>query len=105
MKKIIDYVLSSIYLIHFGLTLLVFHIFQVVAFHVFGKKAHKAVVDYLNFTLTFGLYLTGARITLRNLSDIPDNRTIIFVANTRVLLMFRPYIGFCENTIPALYLK
>jgi 1-acyl-sn-glycerol-3-phosphate acyltransferase len=81
MKKIIDYVLSSIYLIHFGLTLLVFHIFQVVAFHVFGKKAHKAVVDYLNFTLTFGLYLTGARITLRNLSDIPDNRTIIFVAN------------------------
>jgi 1-acyl-sn-glycerol-3-phosphate acyltransferase len=81
MKKIIDYVLSSIYLIHFGLTLLVFHIFQVIAFHVFGKKAHKIVVDYLNFTLTFGLYLTGARITLRNVSDIPDNRTIIFVAN------------------------
>ncbi|MEO6286127.1 MAG: lysophospholipid acyltransferase family protein [Dyadobacter sp.] len=81
MKKILDYVLSSIYLIHFGLTLLVFHIFQVIAFHVFGKKAHKVVVDYLNFTLTFGLYLTGARITLRNLSDIPDNRTIIFVAN------------------------
>jgi 1-acyl-sn-glycerol-3-phosphate acyltransferase len=81
MKKILDYVLSSIYLIHFGLTLLVFHVLQVIAFHVFGKKAHKVVVDYLNFTLTFGLYLTGARITLRNLSDIPANRTIIFVAN------------------------
>ncbi|WAC12795.1 lysophospholipid acyltransferase family protein [Dyadobacter pollutisoli] len=81
MKKILDYVLSSIYLIHFGLTLLVFHILQVVAFNVFGKKAHKVVVDYLNFTLTFGLYLTGARIKLLNLSNIPDNRTIIFVAN------------------------
>jgi 1-acyl-sn-glycerol-3-phosphate acyltransferase len=81
MKKILDYVLGSIYLIHFGLTLLVFHILQVIAFHVFGKKAHKVVVDYLNFTLTFGLYLTGASITIRNLSNIPDNRTIIFVAN------------------------
>lgn len=81
MKKILDYVLSSIYLIHFGLTLLVFHILQVVAFNVFGKKAHKVVVDYLNFTLTFGLYLTGARIKLLNVSNIPDNRTIIFVAN------------------------
>ncbi|MCF2488736.1 1-acyl-sn-glycerol-3-phosphate acyltransferase [Dyadobacter sp. CY347] len=81
MKKIVDYVLSAIYLTHFGLTLLVFHVFQVIAFHVFGKKAHKVVVDCLNFFLTYGLYLTGSRITLQNLTQLPDNRTIIFVAN------------------------
>ena len=43
MKKILDYVLSTLYLIHFGLTLLVFHVIQVIAFNVFGKKAHKVL--------------------------------------------------------------
>jgi len=81
MRIIVDYVLSVIYLIHFGLSLLWFHVFQVVAFNVFGKKVHKVVVDYLNFFLTYGLYLTGARITLKNLAKLPENRTIIFVAN------------------------
>ncbi len=55
MKKIIDYLLSIIYLLHFGLSLLVFHIAQVVALNVFGKKAHEKIVDYLNFSLTYGL--------------------------------------------------
>ncbi|KAA0989059.1 lysophospholipid acyltransferase family protein [Dyadobacter aurulentus] len=81
MKKIIDYLLSVIYLIHFGLTLLVFHVIQVVAFNLFGKRAHKVVVDYMNFSLTYGLYFTGARITLRSLTILPENRPIIFVAN------------------------
>jgi 1-acyl-sn-glycerol-3-phosphate acyltransferase len=81
MKKILDYVLSTLYLIHFGLTLLVFHVIQVIAFNVFGKKAHKLSVDWLNFSLTFGLYLTGASIKLKNLAQLPDNRPLIFVAN------------------------
>ncbi|GGB82708.1 lysophospholipid acyltransferase family protein [Dyadobacter sediminis] len=81
MKKILDYPLSIIYLIHFGLTLLVFHVIQVIAYNVFGKKVHKVAVDILNFFLTFGIYLTGARISLVNRTAIPDNRTIIFVAN------------------------
>ena len=81
MKKILDYLLSILYLVHFGATLLVFHVIQVIAFNVFGKKAHKVVVDYLNFSLTYGLYLTGSRVILRNLSNIPDNRPIIFIAN------------------------
>jgi len=81
MKKIIDFILSIVYLIHFGLTLLVFHVVQIIAYHVFGKKVHKATVDYLNFFLCFGLYLTGARITLKNLSNLPTDRPIIFVPN------------------------
>lgn len=81
MKKILDYLLSALYLIHFGLTLLVFHVAQVIAFHIFGKEAHRRVVDGLNFSLTFGMYLTGARIRLAVKTILPQNRPIVFVAN------------------------
>lgn len=81
MKKILDYVLSTLYLIHFGLTLLVFHVIQFIAFNVFGKRAHEVSVDGLNFSLAYGLLLTGARITLQKKTELPDNRPIIFVAN------------------------
>jgi 1-acyl-sn-glycerol-3-phosphate acyltransferase len=105
MKKIVDYILSAIYLIHFGLTLLLFHVFQVIAFHVFGKKVHKVVVDYLNFFLTFGLYLTGARITLKNLTQLPDNRTIIFVANHQSTFDIPAIIWFLRKYHPRFVSK
>jgi 1-acyl-sn-glycerol-3-phosphate acyltransferase len=81
MKKIVDYLLSTLYLIHFGLSLLIFHVIQVVALNVFGKKAHKKTVDYLNFTLNFGLYITGARVSLYSRTTLPQDRPIIFIAN------------------------
>ncbi|WP_025762145.1 lysophospholipid acyltransferase family protein [Dyadobacter tibetensis] len=81
MKKILDYLLSIIYLIHFGLTILIFHPIQWFTLHVFGKQAHKVTVDYLNFFLNFGLYLTGASIRFENRSNIPAGRPIIVVAN------------------------
>jgi len=81
MKKIVDYILSIVYLLHFGITLIIFHIIQIITFNIFGKKVHKVSVDYLNFFLCFGLYLTGARIRLKHLSVLPQNRPIIFVAN------------------------
>ncbi|MCF0060308.1 1-acyl-sn-glycerol-3-phosphate acyltransferase [Dyadobacter chenwenxiniae] len=105
MKKIVDYVLSAIYLIHFGLTLLLFHVFQVIAFNVFGKKVHKAVVDYLNFFLTYGLYLTGARITLENRTKLPDNRPIIFVANHQSTFDIPAVIWFLRKYHPRFVSK
>ncbi|QRR01202.1 lysophospholipid acyltransferase family protein [Dyadobacter sandarakinus] len=81
MRKILDYPLSALYLIHFGLTLLIFHVAQVIAFNVFGSEAHRRVVNALNFSLTFGMYLTGARIVLENRAVLPHHRPVIFVAN------------------------
>lgn len=81
MKKIIDYFLSCLFLIHFGLTLVIFHVYQVLAFNLFGKKAHKKSVDQLNFFLTFGLYITGASIRYDKRTELPEGRPMIFVAN------------------------
>ncbi|GGM85216.1 1-acyl-sn-glycerol-3-phosphate acyltransferase [Dyadobacter beijingensis] len=105
MRKILDYVLSTLYLIHFGLTLLVFHVIQVIAFHIFGKKAHKVSVDWLNFSLTFGLYLTGASIRLKNLAQLPDNRPIVFVANHQSSYDIAPIYWFMRRYNPRFVSK
>jgi 1-acyl-sn-glycerol-3-phosphate acyltransferase len=105
MKKVLDYVLSCIYLIHFGFTLLIFHVAQVVAYHVFGKEAHRSVVNALNFSLAYGLYLTGATITFRKQFDIPDHRTIIFVANHQSTFDISPVYWFLRKYRPRFVSK
>nr|WP_295927908.1 lysophospholipid acyltransferase family protein [uncultured Dyadobacter sp.] len=105
MKKILDYLLSTLYLIHFGLTLLIFHVIQVIAFNVFGKKAHKLSVDWLNFSLTFGLYLTGARITLKNLAQLPEDRPLIFIANHQSSYDISPVYWFMRKYSPRFVSK
>jgi len=105
MKKIIDYLLSIIYLIHFGLTLLIFHALQVIALTIFGKKAHEKVVDYLNFFLTYGLYLTGSTVSLKNKTVIPDDRPIIFVANHQSTFDIPALIWFLRKRHPLFVSK
>lgn len=105
MKKIIDYLLSIIYLLHFGLSLLVFHIAQVVALNVFGKKTHEKIVDYLNFSLTYGLYLTGSSVTFKNLAVIPNDRPIIFVANHQSTFDIPSIIWFLRKRHPLFVSK
>ncbi|NIJ54807.1 lysophospholipid acyltransferase family protein [Dyadobacter arcticus] len=105
MKKALDYLLSCIYLIHFGFSLLVFHVAQVIAFNVFGKKAHRSVVNALNFSLAYGLYFTFASINLRKQFTVPDNRTIIFVANHQSTFDVSPVYWFLRKFRPKFVSK
>ncbi len=81
MKKILDYILSSVYLVYFGLLLVVFHVLQVVAFNVFGRNAQQKMVFALNFFITYGWYLTGTTVKFRQTVELPSNRPIIFIGN------------------------
>ncbi|GAB3895891.1 lysophospholipid acyltransferase family protein [Spirosoma agri] len=105
MKKVLDYLLSAVYLLYFGLTLVIFHVFQVVAFHVFGKPAHKKVVDWMNAFIAYGWYLTGSTIQLRQRSDLPPNRPIIFVANHQSMFDISPIIWFMRRHTPIFVSK
>ncbi len=105
MKKIIDYLLSLLYAIHFGVTLLVFHVIQVIAYKIFGPKAHKKSVDYLNFSLNFGLYLTGASITFRQSEPLPDHRPIIFIANHQSMFDISALFWFLRKYHPRFVSK
>ena len=105
MKKLLDYVLSSVYLLYFGLVLLVFHVAQVVAFNGFGKLAHKKTVDVMNAFIAFGWYLTGSRIRFDQPDPLPTDRPIIFVANHQSMWDISPMIWFLRRHTPIFVSK
>ncbi|MCK8492680.1 MULTISPECIES: lysophospholipid acyltransferase family protein [Spirosoma] len=105
MKKILDYLLSCVYLLFFGLTLCVFHVLQVVAFHGFGKPAHKKVVDWMNAFISYGWYLTGSSIRFEQPQNLPTDRPIIFVANHQSMFDISPIIWFLRRYTPIFVSK
>ena len=105
MKKILDYILSSLYLLYFGLTLLIFHVVQVVVYTIFGKEAHKKTVIWFNFFLSHGWYLTGSHIHFKNRTSLPDNRPIIFVANHQSMFDIPGLIWFLRKYYPLFVSK
>lgn len=81
MMKILAYPLTVIYLIFFGITLVVFHATQWVCFNLFGYQAHKKSVDYMNLCLMRCLHILGTRISFKNPHDIPTDKPLIIVSN------------------------
>ena len=105
MKKVVDYVLSCVYLLYFGIVLLVFHALQVLAFHGLGKPAHKRVVDWMNAAIAYGWYLTGSTIAYRPLTTLPNNRPLIIVANHQSMFDISPIIWFLRAHTPIFVSK
>ena len=105
MKKLLDYVLSILYLLYFGLVLCIFHVMQVVAFHLFGRPAHKKTVDWMNASIAYGWYLTGSTIQFNDRSDLPTDRPIIFVANHQSMFDISPMIWFLRRHMPIFVSK
>lgn len=105
MKKLLDYVLSSIYLVYFGLVLCLFHLIQVVAWHGFGRPAHKKSVDWMNAFIAYGWYLTGSTIQFNGRDGLPVDRPIIFVANHQSMFDISPMIWFLRRHTPLFVSK
>ena len=105
MKKILDYLLSSVYLLYFGLILVVFHVVQVVAFHLLGRKAHKKTVDWLNCCIAYGWLLTGSSIRFRNLAVLPTDRPFVFIANHQSMFDIPGIIWFLRRYAPTFVSK
>lgn len=105
MKKILDYVLSAVYLLYFGLILVVFHVMQVVAYRFLGRKAHKKTVDWLNFSIAYGWLLTGSTIHFRMQTTLPVGRPIIFVANHQSMFDIPGIIWFLRDYTPTFVSK
>lgn len=105
MKKLLDYILSSVYLLYFGIVLCVFHVMQAVAFNVFGRPAHKKTVDWMNASLAYGWYLTGSRISFQQRTALPTDRPIIFIANHQSMFDISPIIWFLRRHTPTFVSK
>jgi 1-acyl-sn-glycerol-3-phosphate acyltransferase len=63
--KLLGYILTPVYLIVFGLLLIVFHPIQVICRTIGGYSAHKRSVDIMNFLIIKSLFIVGAKISFR----------------------------------------
>ncbi len=81
MKTIFAYILTSIYLVSFGILIVVFHPIQMICWNIFGYKAQKRAVEMLNFLLMKSLIILGCRVRFKGLEKIPQNQPLIIVSN------------------------
>lgn len=82
MLRLLAYLTTLLYLLAFGLCLLLFHPVQVIAWNVFGNQAHQRSIIWLNWCLDHILLINGTRLDFRwNGHKPPQNRKIIVVAN------------------------
>ncbi|MFO7938755.1 MAG: lysophospholipid acyltransferase family protein [Bacteroidales bacterium] len=81
LKQILSYVLTTIYLVVFGSLILLFHPLQVITYSLMGVKAHKTLVDYLNYLLIRSLILLSVDYKIFGKIDVPSNRPVIIISN------------------------
>jgi len=97
MHKFWGYILTPIYYLFFWFWLGIFHPLQWLAYNLGGYKAHKKVVDIMNFFLLYNGYLLGHRITFKNPYNLPTDRPIIFLANHQSMYDIPPIIWFLRK--------
>ena len=102
--KIVSYIFSSIFGLVFYLILLIFHPLQWLGLKI-GYQAHKNVVDVLNWFLTRSLLLIGNTVHFKKHDTIPENTTIIFVANHQSLFDIPPMIWSLRKHHPKFVSK
>ncbi|MEO5789651.1 MAG: lysophospholipid acyltransferase family protein [Gelidibacter sp.] len=105
MRKILAYPLTVIYLICFGITLVVFHPIQWICLNLFGYKAHKLSVDWLQFFLMRCLNILGTRFTFTNPYDIPTDQPLIIVANHQSMYDISPITWYMRKHHPKFISK
>ena len=93
MKKCLDYLLSSLFWLYYGLTLGLFHPIQVVTDFIGGDGWRRRSVDVMNYLLVKGLHILGCGIEFKGSENIPDNRPIIIVSNHQSLFDI-PAVGY-----------
>lgn len=98
--KIIAFPLSILQIVFFGLTLVLFDLFQRISYNLFGYAAHKKTVDCMSFFLIFSLRLIGGNISYRSNFAMPKNVPLIIVSNHQGLFDIPPIGWFFRNHHP-----
>ncbi|MDO1502283.1 lysophospholipid acyltransferase family protein [Winogradskyella maritima] len=97
MTKLLAYPLTVLYFVCFGLTLVVFHPIQWFCHNVFGYKAHKVSVDWLQFFIMRCLNVLGTRFSFSNPHQIEKNRPVIIVSNHQSMYDIPPLIWYLRK--------
>ena len=98
MKKVLAYILTSIYFLVFGMLLGVFHVLQVIAWKIGGYPAQKRTVEMLNYCLMKSLFIVGSFPKFRGTEKIPTGKPLIIVSNHQSQYDIPPVVvGFKKN--------
>lgn len=98
MTKILSYIFTPIYLIVFGLLLLIFHPIQVVLRHIWGYHARKKAVDIMNFLIMNTLWILACKVSYRGFEKLPTGRPLIIVSNHQSTMDIPPIVwGFRKH--------
>ena len=105
MQKFLAYPLTVLYLICFGLTLVIFHPILWLSNNLFGYKALKVSVDWLQFFLMRCLNVLGTRFTFINPYNIPNDQPLIIVANHQSMYDISPIMWYMRKHHPKFISK
>jgi 1-acyl-sn-glycerol-3-phosphate acyltransferase len=83
--RLLGYLLTPIYLVVFGLLLVLFHPIQMICRNAWGYSAHKKSVDIMNFLIIKSLFILGTSISFRGLEKLPKDRPIVLISNHQSL--------------------
>ncbi|MAZ72062.1 MAG: 1-acyl-sn-glycerol-3-phosphate acyltransferase [Flavobacteriaceae bacterium] len=97
LAKIISYPFSVIFYLVFGVTIVLFHPLQWVAFNWFGYNAHKKIVDALQWFLMRCLNILGTRFTVDLPKNLPVNHPVIIASNHQSMWDIPPLIWFLRK--------
>ncbi|MGJ8591342.1 MAG: lysophospholipid acyltransferase family protein [Aquaticitalea sp.] len=105
MRKLLAYPLTVLYFVCFGLTLLIFHPILWFSNNVFGYKALKISVDWLQFFLIRCLNVLGTRFTFTNPYKIDTDQPLIIVSNHQSMYDISPIMWYMRKHHPKFVAK
>ncbi|WP_456377291.1 lysophospholipid acyltransferase family protein [Lutibacter sp.] len=105
MKKILSYILSSVFYLFYGILLLFFHVLQWLGFNLGKYRGHKIAVDLMNCTFTYLLYILGTRIQFIQNNPFPKNVPLIIVSNHQSMHDISPLSCYLRKQHPKFISK
>lgn len=105
MRKLLAYPLTILYFLCFSVTLLIFHPILWLSYNLFGYKALKVSVDWMQFFLIRCLNVLGTRFTFDNPYNIDTNQPVIIVANHQSMYDISPIMWYMRKHHPKFIAK
>ena len=103
--KVISYFLSLIFPVVFFLLLVVFQPIQWLAVKLTGGEGHQRVVEIMNWFLIQSLLVLGIRVKVTNNQKLPEDATLLFVANHQSMFDISPIIWHFKKHVPKFVSK
>ncbi|CAM1359896.1 Glycerol acyltransferase [Tenacibaculum xiamenense] len=85
--------------------MLIFHPIQWLGLKLFGSKGHQKVVNIMNWFLVKSLLILGNPVKFINHKKLPENTTLLFVANHQSLFDIPPIIWHFRKHWPKFVSK